>query len=61
MFLKVQDKIMQKLYVTDITAEIESLQKRKDHLLADLYKWILNNKDYQDFTDWYQGNTKRLL
>jgi hypothetical protein len=58
---KAQAEIMQKLCVTDMTAEIESLQKRKDHLLADSYKWILDNKDYQDFTDWHQGNTKRLL
>jgi hypothetical protein len=27
-----QNEIMQKLYVTDMTAEIESLQNRKDHL-----------------------------
>jgi hypothetical protein len=40
---KAQDEIMQKLCVTDMTAEIESLQKRKDQLLADLYKWILSN------------------
>lgn len=32
---KEQDEIMQKLCVTDMTAEIESLQERKDHLLAD--------------------------
>jgi hypothetical protein len=56
-----QNEIMQKLLVTDMTAEIESLQSRKDHLLLDSYKWILGNKDYQDFTDWHQGNTKRLL
>jgi N-terminal domain of NWD NACHT-NTPase/NACHT domain len=58
---KAQDEIMQKLCVTDITAEIESLQKRKDHLLADSYKWILDNQEYKDFTDWQYGNTKRLL
>ena len=58
---KAQDEIMQKLCVTDMTAEIESLQERKDHLLADSYKWILDNKDYQDFANWHHGNTKRLL
>ena len=58
---KAQDEIMQKLCVVDMTAEIESLQKRKDHLLADSYKWILNNQEYKDFTDWDYGNTKRLL
>jgi hypothetical protein len=58
---KAQDEIMQKLCVTDMTAEIESLQKRKDHLLTDSYKWILDNQEYKDFTDWHHGNTKRLL
>ena len=43
---KAQDEIMQKLCVTDMTTEIESLQERKDHLLTDSYKWILDNKDY---------------
>jgi DNA replication protein DnaC len=56
-----QNEIMQMLFVTDMTAEIESLQNRKDHLLLDSYKWILDNKDYQDFTDWHHDNTKRLL
>ena len=58
---KAQDEIMQKLCVTDMAAEIESLQERKDHLLADSYKWVLDNKDYRDFGDWHNGNTKRLL
>jgi hypothetical protein len=48
---KAQDEIMQKLCVTNMTVEIESLQKRKDHLLADSYKWILDNQEYKDFTD----------
>ena len=56
-----QNEIMQKLFVKDMTAEIESLQNRKDHLLLDSYKWILDNKDYRDFADWHHGNTKRLL
>ena len=32
---KARDEIIQKLCVTDMTAEIEFLQKRKDHILAD--------------------------
>lgn len=56
-----QNQMMRDLLVRDMTAEIESLQSRKDHLLLDSYKWILGNKDYQDFTEWHQGNTKRLL
>jgi hypothetical protein len=57
---KAQDEIMQKLCVRDMTTEIEALQKRKDDLFKDSYKWILDNKDYQDFADWH-NNTKRLL
>ena len=56
-----QNEIMHKLCITDMAAEIKSLQARKDHLLADSYKWILNNGDYKDFTDWYHSNIKRLL
>lgn len=58
---KAQDEIMQKSCVTDMTAEIKSLQKRKDHLLADSYKWILDNRNYQDFAEWHSSNAKRLL
>ena len=58
---KAQDEIMQELCVADMTMEIESLQKRKDQLLKDSYKWILDNQEYKDFTDWHHGNTKRLL
>jgi WD40 repeat protein len=47
-----QNEVMQKLYVVDMAAEIESLQSRKDPLLPDSYKWILDNNDYQDFVDW---------
>ena len=57
---KAQDEIMQKLCVRDMTTEIKALQKRKDDLFKDSYKWILDNKDYQDFADWH-NNTKRLL
>jgi len=48
---KAQDKIMQKLCVTNMTTKIKSLQKRKDYLLTDSYKWILDNRDYQDFAE----------
>ena len=58
---KAQNEIMHKLCITDKAAEIKSLQERKDHLLADSYKWILNNRDYKDFTDWSHSNRKRLL
>ncbi|KAF3763158.1 hypothetical protein M406DRAFT_84049 [Cryphonectria parasitica EP155] len=50
-----------KLCVTDMAAEIKSLQQRKDSLLADSYKWILGNQQYQEFTEWQSGDTKTLL
>lgn len=56
-----QNEIMQKLCVADMTAEIESLQKRKDVLLADSYKWIVTNQQYRDFLDWRESNRNRLL
>ena len=55
-----QNEIMQKLYVVDMAAEIESLQNRKDPLLPDSYKWILDHHSYQDFVNW-QPDAKRLL
>ena len=54
-----QGKITQSLCVTDMSSEIQSLQKRKDDLLVDSYKWILDNDDYREFTDWH--NSRRLL
>ncbi len=56
-----QGEIMRECCVKDMTSEIESLQERKDYLLADSYKWILDNPEYKDFTDWHHGNPKRLL
>ncbi|KAH8807357.1 WD40-repeat-containing domain protein [Xylogone sp. PMI_703] len=56
-----QNGIMQKLCVTDMDAEIESLQNRKDRLLADSYKWIFVNDDYKEFTNWNSNNPKRIL
>ena len=58
---KAQDEILQRLCVTDMAAEIRSLQQRKDCVLEDSYKWILSNPQYRDFMDWQRGNTRRLL
>ncbi|KAE9364063.1 WD40 repeat-like protein [Stipitochalara longipes BDJ] len=56
-----ENEIMQKLCVTDMRAEMDSLEHRKDHLLADSYKWILETQQYESFVDWHHSNTKRLL
>ncbi|CAK7207512.1 hypothetical protein SEUCBS139899_010322 [Sporothrix eucalyptigena] len=58
---KEQDEIVQTCYVTNMAAEIESLQSRKDQLLADSYKWILDSQEYKDFTYWRSSSSKRLL
>ena len=56
-----QSKIMGELYITDMAAEIQSLEKRKEDLLDESYRWILEDKRYQDFVDWRNGNSRRLL
>jgi hypothetical protein len=57
----VQNEIMQKLAITDMTAEIKSLRARKDQLLEDSHKWIIENKDFNAFLNWHHGNAKRVL
>src|SRR2546430_5351126 len=54
-------EVMHQLNAPDMIIETEKLEDRKDKLLKDSYKWILANKDYQDFIDWSHGNMKRLL
>lgn len=56
-----RNKIVQTCYITDMAAEVEALQSRKDQLLADSYKWILDSEEYKDFTDWQHSSSKRLL
>jgi hypothetical protein len=56
-----QNEIMQKLCVTDMRAEMDSLERRKDHLLANSYNWILETQQYENFVDWHHSNRKRLL
>ncbi len=54
-------KIMGGCCVANMEAEIESLQNRKDQLLADSYKWILETQEYQSFTNWQDSSAKPLL
>ena len=44
-------EVMHRLNAPDMMIETEKLEDRKDKLLKDSYKWILANKDYQDFID----------
>ncbi|PLB43320.1 hypothetical protein P170DRAFT_369815 [Aspergillus steynii IBT 23096] len=37
---------------TDPRSDIDSIQSRKDDLIKDSYKWILDTNEYQKFIDW---------
>ncbi|KAH8806173.1 WD40-repeat-containing domain protein [Xylogone sp. PMI_703] len=57
---RAEGEIMQTLFFTDMTEEIEKLQDRKDRLLVNSYKWILDNKEFKDFTEWNDNNSNIL-
>jgi hypothetical protein len=40
------------LFVVDPQDDIETIEKKKDELLDDAYRWILETKEYTAFTDW---------
>lgn len=40
------------LFVMDPQDDIDTIEKKKDKLLDDAYKWILNTKEYIVFTNW---------
>jgi hypothetical protein len=44
------------LCLIDPKDEMKEIEARKDILLEDSYKWVLNCKDYKDFTDWSDNN-----
>ncbi|KAL4895649.1 hypothetical protein BDV59DRAFT_191590 [Aspergillus ambiguus] len=56
-----QKELMKNLRVANMEAEVQSLQARKDILLEDSYKWVLDNREFRTFTDWDQGNTGQIL
>ena len=39
------------LFVIDPQDDIDTIKKKKDKLLDDAYKWILNTKEYAAFTN----------
>ncbi|KAB5528994.1 hypothetical protein GE09DRAFT_405345 [Coniochaeta sp. 2T2.1] len=45
-------KCLQDLYVVDPQDDMEKIEKNKDTLLDEAYKWILDTKEYAAFTDW---------
>jgi hypothetical protein len=46
------EKCLQDLYVVDPHDDMEKIVTKKDPLLDDAYKWILNTKEYTAFTNW---------
>ncbi|KZF22401.1 WD40 repeat-like protein [Xylona heveae TC161] len=56
-----QSKVMQQLCITDMGAEIQSLEERKDQLVADAWQWILDTEDYKEFVKWPDSNLKQRL
>ncbi|KAE8356800.1 hypothetical protein BDV28DRAFT_126563 [Aspergillus coremiiformis] len=54
------NKILRACYVANMFDEIESLQYQKDRLLPELYSWVLDTQEYQDFVDWSKSNNDLL-
>ena len=51
-------KCLYNLFVIDLQDDIETIQIKKDKLLDDTYKQILDTKEYKAFTNW--SNNKSL-
>jgi NACHT domain len=49
------------LRLIDPRDDIVNIEKRKDPLFKDSYRWILDCKEYKGFTAWTDGNKHRLL
>jgi hypothetical protein len=49
------------LFVVDLQDNIETIKMKKDKLLNDVYKWILNTKEYVAFTNWSNDESPLLL
>jgi len=45
-------KCLRDLYVVDPQDDMEKIEKNKDTLLNEAYKWILNLEEYEAFTNW---------
>ena len=49
------------LRVVDPQHDMERIEKSKDELLDDAYKWILRTPEYAAFTNWDDGGSDRPL
>lgn len=46
------EKCLQDLFVVDPQDDMEKIQRNKDALLDEAYKWVLHTDEYTAFTDW---------
>jgi hypothetical protein len=45
-------EFFQDLFVVDPQYDIDTIERKKDKLVDDAYKWILRTKEWAVFTDW---------
>ncbi|CAI7665568.1 unnamed protein product [Penicillium pancosmium] len=55
------DGCLKDLYVVNPQAQMSSIQGKKDTLIPEAFKWILNTTEYQSFTDWSDESTCQVL
>lgn len=46
------DQCLKDLYVTDPQAQMSTIQGKNDSLVPEVYKWVLQTKEYQALCDW---------
>lgn len=50
-------KCLRDLFVVDPQDDMETIEMKKDKLLDDAYKWILDTEEYEAFTNWNNGKS----
>ncbi|KAL2199412.1 NACHT domain-containing protein [Corynascus similis CBS 632.67] len=45
------------LFVVDPQDDMKNIERKKDDLLDEAYKWILNTREYAAFTNWYDDDS----
>ncbi|KAL1889912.1 hypothetical protein Sste5346_008639 [Sporothrix stenoceras] len=59
---KIQEKgdnreCLRALFAVDPQSDMGTIESKKDDLLDDAYKWILDSKEYAAFTNWSEGES----
>jgi len=49
---KYEDEYLQDIFVVDPEDNMDNIESKKDKLLPDAYKWILDTEEYAAFTNW---------